>query len=48
MILVEDAVAELDRDLHAVEVKILGRAVADVTTTDGVIAMLTDIWKAKS
>lgn len=48
MILVEDAVAELDRDLHAAEVKILGRAFADVTTTDGMIAMLTDISKAKS
>jgi nicotinamidase-related amidase len=42
MILVEDAVAELDRDLHAAEVKILGRAFADVTTTDGVTAMLVD------
>jgi nicotinamidase-related amidase len=41
MILVEDAVAEGNRDLHDAEVKILGRTFADVHTTDGVIAMLT-------
>jgi len=43
MILVEDAVAETNRELHESEVKILGLAFADVTTTDGVIAMLADI-----
>jgi nicotinamidase-related amidase len=41
MILVEDAVAELDRGLHEAEVKTLGRAFADVKTTDEVTTMLS-------
>jgi nicotinamidase-related amidase len=43
MILVEDAVAEGSRDLHDAEVKILGRAFADVKTTDEVITMLAGL-----
>jgi nicotinamidase-related amidase len=48
MILVEDAVAEVNRDLHEAEVKILGRAFADVKTTDEVIQMLEDVVAAVS
>jgi nicotinamidase-related amidase len=40
MIVVEDAVAELSRDLHKAEVQILGRAFADVMTVNEVVAML--------
>jgi len=40
MILAEDAVAEGNRALHDAEIKILGRAFADVKTTGEVIAML--------
>src|SRR5881275_16993 len=40
MILVSDAVAEVDRDTHAAELKTMSRVFADVKTTDEVIAML--------
>lgn len=44
MILVKDAVAETSRELHEAEVEILGRAfAAEVKTTDGVVATLSDI-----
>jgi nicotinamidase-related amidase len=40
MILVEDAVAELSRDLHKAEMQILGRAFADLKTVEEVVRML--------
>jgi biuret amidohydrolase len=46
MILVEDAVAETNRDLHEAEIKILSLTFADVMTTNGVIAMLADVAAA--
>jgi ureidoacrylate peracid hydrolase len=40
MILVQDAVAEVSRDAHEAELKIMSRAFADVKTTDDVVAAL--------
>jgi ureidoacrylate peracid hydrolase len=40
MILVKDAVAEVNRDTHEAELKTMARIFADVKTTDEVIAML--------
>jgi ureidoacrylate peracid hydrolase len=40
MIIIGDAVADIGRDNHAAELEILGRAFADVTTTDAMVAML--------
>ena len=49
MILVEDAVAETDRELHEAEVKILGLAfAAEIKTTAGVVAMLNDFAARRS
>ena len=49
MILVKDAVAETSRELHEAEVEILGRAfAAEVKTTDGVVATLSDIAATRS
>jgi isochorismate hydrolase len=39
MIVVEDAVADVVRDNHAAELKILARVFADVTTVEAVKAM---------
>jgi len=40
MILVEDAVAEVNRDTHDAELKTMARVFAEVKTTDDVVAML--------
>jgi ureidoacrylate peracid hydrolase len=40
MILVQDAVAEVNRDSHEAELKTMDRLFADVKTTDQVVAML--------
>jgi len=40
MILVSDAVAEVDRDTHTAELKTMSRVFADVKTTDEVVGML--------
>ena len=40
MILVSDAVAEVDRVTHEAELKTMARMFADVKTTDEVIGML--------
>ncbi len=42
MILVEDGVADVSRDHHAAEIKILSRPFADLTTTDVVVATLAE------
>jgi isochorismate hydrolase len=41
MILVSDAVAEVDRDTHAAELKTMSRVFADVKSTDEVVACST-------
>jgi nicotinamidase-related amidase len=46
MILVEDAVAEVNRDTHEAELKTMARVFADVRTTDEVVAMLAGIGEA--
>ncbi len=43
MILVSDAVAEVDRDTHAAELKTMSRVFADVKTTDEVVGLLDSI-----
>jgi ureidoacrylate peracid hydrolase len=40
MILVSDAVAEVDRDTHAAELKTMSRVFADVKSTDEVVGLL--------
>ena len=40
MILAKDAVAEIDRDTHELELRTMNRLFADVKTTDEVVAML--------
>jgi nicotinamidase-related amidase len=42
MIVVADAVAEIHRDAHDAELKIMARAFADVYTTDEVVQMLDE------
>jgi isochorismate hydrolase len=37
---VSDAVAEVDRETHAAELKTMGRVFADVKTTEEVIGLL--------
>ena len=39
-IVVSDAVAEVDRDTHAAELKTMSRVFADVKTTEEIVAML--------
>jgi isochorismate hydrolase len=41
MIVVSDAVAEVDRTTHEAELKTMARIFADVTTTDELIGCLT-------
>jgi isochorismate hydrolase len=48
MILVRDAVAEVNRDTHEAELKTMARVFADVKTTDEVMEMLTGIAAAAS
>jgi ureidoacrylate peracid hydrolase len=43
MILVSDAVAEVDRSTHEAELRTMGRIFADVKTTDEVIGMLDSV-----
>ena len=43
MILVSDAVAEVDRSTHEAGLKTMGRIFADLKTTDEVIGMLDSI-----
>ena len=43
MILVSDAVAEVDRDTHAAELKTMSRVFADVKTTEEVVTLLDGI-----
>ena len=43
MILVSDAVAEVDRDTHAAELTTMSRVFADVKTTDEVVGLLDSI-----
>jgi isochorismate hydrolase len=40
MILVGDAVADVDRDAHEAELRTMARIFADVRTTDEVVGML--------
>jgi ureidoacrylate peracid hydrolase len=40
MVVVQDAVAELNRDAHEAEIRVLGRVFADLKTTDEVVADL--------
>jgi len=47
MILVNDAVADRNRETHEAELKILSRAFADVKTADEVVAMLADAATVK-
>jgi len=42
MILVRDAVAEVDRETHDAELKTMDRLFADVKTTNEVMAMLAN------
>ena len=42
MIIVNDATAEIQKELHEAELKTMARAFADVKTTDEVIEMLRD------
>ena len=42
MIVVSDAVAEVDRDTHAAELKTMSRVFADVKTTDEVVGLLVN------
>jgi len=44
MIVVSDAVAEVNQHTHAAELETLARNFADVFDTDGVLAMLTSGW----
>jgi nicotinamidase-related amidase len=46
MILVSDAVAEVDRDTHAAELKTMSRVLADVKTTEEVVGLLARIQRA--
>jgi len=46
MILVKDAVAEVNRDTHEAELKTMARIFADVKTTDEVVAMLASATTA--
>jgi nicotinamidase-related amidase len=46
MILIRDAVAEVNRETHEAELKTMDRLFADVKTTDEVVAMLADAAKA--
>jgi nicotinamidase-related amidase len=43
MILVKDAVAEINRATHEAELQTMARLFADVQTTDEVIAMLASV-----
>lgn len=43
MIVVKDAVADVDREAHEVELRILRRVFADVRTVDEVVAMLASV-----
>jgi ureidoacrylate peracid hydrolase len=43
MVLVKDAVAEVNRDAHQAELRTMNRVFADVKTTDEVITMLADV-----
>ena len=43
MILVKDAVAEVDRETHAAELKTMQRIFADVKSTDEVVEMLAAV-----
>ena len=42
MILVKDAVAEVNRETHEAELKTMARVFADVKTTDEIVAMLSE------
>ena len=46
MILVKDAVAEVNRDTHEAELKTMARVFADVKTTSEVVAMLASATMA--
>ncbi len=48
MILVEDAVAEVNRETHEAELKTMARVFADVKTTNEVLAMLAEVATAAS
>ena len=43
MILVKDAVAEINRATHEAELQTMARLFADVQTTDEVVAMLASV-----
>jgi isochorismate hydrolase len=43
LILVKDAVAEVNRNTHEAELETMDRLFADVKTTDEVAAMLTEV-----
>jgi ureidoacrylate peracid hydrolase len=47
MILVKDAVAEVNRDTHEAELETMARVFADVKTTDEVVAMLASTKTAR-
>jgi ureidoacrylate peracid hydrolase len=46
MILVGDAVAEVDRETHAAELKTMQRIFAEVKSTDEVVEMLAGVREA--
>jgi ureidoacrylate peracid hydrolase len=48
MILVSDAVAEVDRDTHAAELLTMSRVFADVKTTDEVIGLIDDTRRGQN
>jgi len=48
MILVKDAVAEINRETHEAEIQTMARLFADVRTTDEVIAMLVSAATVRS
>ena len=47
MILVKDAVAEVNRATHEAELQTMGRIFADVKTTDEVVTMLASATTAR-
>ncbi len=47
MVLVKDAVAEVNRETHEAELKTMDRVFADVKTTDEVVAMLAEAHPVK-
>ncbi len=48
MVLVSDAVAEVDRGTHESELKTMGRVFADVKTTDEVIGLIDDTRRGQN